>query len=79
MTTRDQKRRLCIVGGVFGLAVLVLWVRLFQVQYIRHDEYLRIAEKQRVAPRVVAADRGGIAGEGFSALLPKGQLAVMQG
>lgn len=60
MTTRDQKRRLCVVGGVFGLAILVLWVRLFQVQYIRHDEYLRTAEKQRVAPRVVAADRGGI-------------------
>ncbi len=60
MTSRDQKRRLCIVGGVFGLAVLVLWGRLFQVQYLRHDEYLRIAEKQRVAPRAVAADRGGI-------------------
>jgi len=51
---------LCIVGGVFGLAVLVLWARLFQVQYLGHDEYLRAAEKQRVAPRVVAADRGGI-------------------
>ena len=60
MTTRDQKRRLCIVGGLFGLAVLVLWARLFQVQYLRHDEYARAAEKQRVAPRVVAADRGGI-------------------
>lgn len=60
MTTRDQKRRLCIVGGVFGLAVLVLWTRLFQLQYLRHDEYLRVAEKQRVAPRVVEADRGGI-------------------
>src|SRR5262245_6312028 len=60
MTTRDQKRRLCIVGGLFGLAVLVLWARLFQVQYLQHDEYTRVAEKQRVAPRVVAADRGGI-------------------
>ncbi len=60
MTTRDQKRRLCIVGGGFGLAVLVLWARLFQLQYLRHDDYIAIAEKQRVAPRVVAADRGGI-------------------
>lgn len=60
MTTRDQKRRLCVVGGVFGLAVLVLWVRLVQVQYFRHDQYRSMAEKQRVAPRVVAADRGGI-------------------
>lgn len=60
MTSRDQKRRLCVVGGVFGLAVLVLWARLFQVQYLRHDEYSRIAEKQRIAPREVAADRGGI-------------------
>ena len=60
MTTRDQKRRLCIVGGLFGLAVLVLWARLFQVQYLQHDEYARVAEKQRVAPRVLAADRGGI-------------------
>jgi cell division protein FtsI/penicillin-binding protein 2 len=60
MTTRDQKRRLCIVGGVFGLAVLVLWLRLFQVQYLRHDEYSRVAEKQRIAPRELAADRGGI-------------------
>ena len=60
MTTRDLKRRLCIVGGVFGLATLVLWTRLFQLQYLRHDEYLAMAEKQRVAPRVMAADRGGI-------------------
>ncbi|HXV14721.1 MAG TPA: hypothetical protein VEC56_11005, partial [Candidatus Krumholzibacteria bacterium] len=60
MTARDQKRRLCVVGGMFGLAVLVLWVRLVQVQYVRHDEFRSIAEKQRVAPRVVAADRGGI-------------------
>ncbi|MCI0452235.1 MAG: hypothetical protein L0Z51_07570 [Candidatus Latescibacteria bacterium] len=60
MTIRDQKRRLCVVGGMFGLAVLVLWVRLVQVQYVRHDEYRDIAEKQRVAPRAVAADRGGI-------------------
>jgi cell division protein FtsI/penicillin-binding protein 2 len=60
MTTRDQKRRVCIVGGGFGLAVLILWARLLQVQYLRHDEYLRIAEKQRVAPREIAATRGGI-------------------
>ncbi len=60
MTARGQKRRLCIVGGLFGLAVLVLWARLFQVQYLRHDHYASTAEKQRVAPRVLAADRGGI-------------------
>jgi cell division protein FtsI/penicillin-binding protein 2 len=60
MTTRDQKRRLCVVGGMFGLAILVLWVRLIHVQYLRHDYYLHVAEKQRVAPRAVAADRGGI-------------------
>ena len=38
MTARDQKRRMCVVGGLFGFAILALWVRLFQVQHIRHDD-----------------------------------------
>jgi cell division protein FtsI/penicillin-binding protein 2 len=60
MTTRDQKRRMCVVGGVFGLAVVALWIRLFDLQYIHHDEYLQKALDQRVAPREIPAIRGGI-------------------
>jgi cell division protein FtsI (penicillin-binding protein 3) len=60
MTGRSQKRRLCVVGGLFGLAVLALWVRLFQVQYIRHDRYIEEASRQREATREIQALRGGI-------------------
>jgi len=60
MTSRDQRRRMCVVGGVFGLAVLALWVRLAQVQYLRHDAYREEAVRQGVAPREIQAQRGGI-------------------
>jgi cell division protein FtsI (penicillin-binding protein 3) len=48
------------VGGLFGCAVLALWVRLFEVQYLHHDEYSAAADKQHVAPREIQATRGGI-------------------
>jgi cell division protein FtsI/penicillin-binding protein 2 len=51
---------MCVVGGLFGFAILALWVRLFQVQYIRHDDYAAAADKQHVAPREIQAARGGI-------------------
>jgi len=51
---------MCVVGGLFGFAILALWVRLFQVQYIRHDEYAAAADRQHVAPREIQATRGGI-------------------
>jgi cell division protein FtsI (penicillin-binding protein 3) len=35
-------------------------VRLAQVQYIDHDEYAALAEKQHIAPRELQASRGGI-------------------
>ncbi len=60
MTARDQKRRMCVVGGLFGFAILALWLRLFQVQFIRHDEYAAAADRQHVAPREMQASRGGI-------------------
>ena len=60
MTARDQKRRMCVVGGVFGVVILALWGRLVQVQYIRHDEYAAAAQRQHVAPREIQAARGGI-------------------
>ena len=60
MTARDQKRRMCVVGGVFGLVILALWGRLFQLQYLRHDEYSAAADRQHIAPREIDADRGGI-------------------
>lgn len=60
MTTREQRRRMCVVGGMFGLAVVVLWIRLFEVQYIHHGAYLQKAIDQRVAPREIQATRGGI-------------------
>ena len=60
MTARDQKRRMGVVGGVFGLVMLALWVRLAQVQYLRHDEYAAAAERQHIAPREIQAARGGI-------------------
>jgi cell division protein FtsI (penicillin-binding protein 3) len=60
MTARDQKRRMCVVGGVFGFAILALWVRLVQVQYVRHDAYAAAADRQHVAPREIQAARGGI-------------------
>ncbi len=60
MTTRDQKRRMCVVGGVFGIVILALWTRLFELQYIHHGAYLRKAVDQRVAPREIHAVRGGI-------------------
>lgn len=60
MTARDQKRRMCVVGGAFGFVILALWLRLFQVQYIRHDAYAAAADRQHVAPREIQAARGGI-------------------
>lgn len=60
MTARDQKRRMCVVGGLFGFAILALWLRLFQVQFIDHDSYAAAADKQHVAPREMQAARGGI-------------------
>ena len=60
MTARDQKRRMCVVGGLFGFAILALWVRLFQVQFINHDSYAAAADRQHVAPREMQAARGGI-------------------
>lgn len=60
MTARDQKRRMCVVGGVFGFVILALWVRLVQVQYLRHDEYAAAARRQHIAPREIQAARGGI-------------------
>lgn len=60
MTSRQQKRRLCVVGGAFALAIIVLWGRLIQVQYIHHDAYLATAIKQREASREIPAIRGGI-------------------
>jgi cell division protein FtsI/penicillin-binding protein 2 len=49
-----------IVGGVFALAILGLWVRLVQVQYVRHYAYVKLAQEQREASVEVAASRGGI-------------------
>jgi cell division protein FtsI (penicillin-binding protein 3) len=60
MTARDQKRRMCVVGGVFGFVILALWARLIEVQYLRHDEYAAAAERQHIAPRELQAARGGI-------------------
>jgi cell division protein FtsI (penicillin-binding protein 3) len=60
MTARDQKRRMWVVGGVFGIVILALWGRLVQVQYFRHDEYAAAAQRQHVAPREIQAARGGI-------------------
>lgn len=60
MTARGQKRRMCVVGGLFGFAILTLWLRLFQVQYIQHDAYAAAADRQHVAPREIQASRGGI-------------------
>jgi cell division protein FtsI (penicillin-binding protein 3) len=51
---------MCVVGGLFGFAILALWVRLFQVQYVNHDAYAAAADKQHVAPREIQAARGGI-------------------
>jgi len=60
MTARGQKRRLCVVGGLFGVVILTLWFRLFQVQYLDHSEYAAAADRQHVAPREIQAPRGGI-------------------
>ncbi len=60
MTSRAQKRRLCVVGGVFVIAILGLWGRLVQVQYLRHDAYAARAAEQRESSVEVAATRGGI-------------------
>jgi stage V sporulation protein D (sporulation-specific penicillin-binding protein) len=60
MTSREQKRRLCVVGAMFSLAILALWGRLVQVQYFGHDRYREIAIKQRESSREVPAVRGGI-------------------
>lgn len=60
MTSARQKRRLCIVGGAFALAILALWGRLVQVQYFRHDAYVARAAEQREASVEVMATRGGI-------------------
>jgi cell division protein FtsI/penicillin-binding protein 2 len=60
VTSRAQKRRLCVVGGVFVFSILALWGRLVQVQYLRHDAYVERAAEQREASVEVAAARGGI-------------------
>jgi cell division protein FtsI/penicillin-binding protein 2 len=60
VTSARQKQRLCIVGGVFAVAILGLWARLVQVQHFRHDAYVAKAEEQRRASVELAAARGGI-------------------
>lgn len=60
MTSAQQKRRLCVVGAAFAFAIMALWGRLVQVQYLGHDSYAAKAEEQREASVEVAAIRGGI-------------------
>lgn len=60
MTARSRNIRLYLVGSAFVVVTLALWVRLVQVQYVRHDRYAAVAERQRVQPRDIPAARGGV-------------------
>lgn len=57
---RRSNVRLYVVGFVFVAVTGVLWARLVQVQFVRHDRYALAAEKQRVQFRKIPATRGEI-------------------
>jgi len=60
VTRRTRNVRVYAVGAVFTLSVAALWCRLAQVQYVHRAAYQHEAQKQREAPRVIPAVRGGI-------------------
>jgi len=60
MTRRQHKTRLVIVGFGFFAASAVLWVRLIDIQYVRHDAYRERALSQHVSLRSIPPVRGTI-------------------
>lgn len=60
MKRRRGNLRLYVVGAAFVVSIGVLWARLIQVQYFRHDYYAGVADRQRIRPRDIPAARGGI-------------------
>jgi stage V sporulation protein D (sporulation-specific penicillin-binding protein) len=57
---RDKNIRVYIIGAVFVLATLALWVRLFQIQILSHSHYKIIAQDQSRSRHNIPAVRGAI-------------------
>ncbi|MCH7549507.1 MAG: hypothetical protein IH969_08255, partial [Candidatus Krumholzibacteriota bacterium] len=60
MRKRGHRMRIYVVGVAFVLAAIVLWARLVQVQYVRHDAYAALALEQGSELREISPVRGGI-------------------
>lgn len=60
MTKRRRNIRLYIVGGLFIIMIVAIWVRLVQVQVFSHAHFQEIAKDQYKVAREVPAVRGGI-------------------
>jgi len=60
VTQKGRRVRLVAVGSVCVIATMTLWLRLVQVQVLRHDAYSAISQRQIEDPREVKPTRGGI-------------------
>ncbi|MBF0127091.1 MAG: penicillin-binding protein 2 [Magnetococcales bacterium] len=56
----DARRRLLVVGGFLGAAIVTLGGRLFYLQVMRGGEYRTLAEDNRISLKPIAAPRGRI-------------------
>lgn len=60
MPTRAIKKRMKLITLFFLVGVLVLLVRLAWIQFIRGEEYSRMAAEQQTRDSVISAKRGSI-------------------
>jgi len=60
MRVRKKNIRVYIVGAIFVLATLGLWVKLIKVQVFGHTEYKIRADKQVIVSNVIPPIRGSI-------------------
>ena len=60
MPTRAIKKRMKLIMLFFLVGVLVLLVRLAWIQFVRGEEYSRMAAEQQTRDSVISAKRGSI-------------------
>ncbi len=60
MRLKRKNLRLYIIGSVFALITLTIWIRLFQIQVLKHEYYQTRSRKQWARTRAIPASRGSI-------------------
>lgn len=60
MNKEVYTNRIRVVIGFFVFLSLILFIRLFYVQVLHNEEYVRLASRQYVAPKENTFDRGSI-------------------